>query len=89
MQYSYNAARGARGGSFTFTINTDSIKYDGSKKIETKNSLSNWNKVTSSVNLTEFDKIKTGSFRSHVDAPDFMYVITTDKRVHSICKCKV
>jgi len=62
MQYSYNAARGARGGSFTFTINTDSIKYDGSKKIETKNSLSNWNKVTSSVNLTELDKIVNARF---------------------------
>jgi hypothetical protein len=81
IQCSYNGAE--QGGSYTLIINKDSIKYSGDKKIETKNSASNWTALINSFNLTTFDKIKTGYFLAYIDGHDLSYVITTDKRVHA------
>jgi len=84
IQCSYNGAE--QGGSYTLTITKDSIKYEyaeGIRKFETQNSLSAWNMLRDSFNLTNFDKIQTTSFRSYIDGHDLSYVITTDKRTHS------
>jgi len=82
IQCSYNGAE--QGGSYTLVITKDSIKYSGDlRKFETKNSLSAWNKLKYSFNLTNFDKIQTTGFRSYIDGHDLSYVITTDKRTHS------
>ena len=81
IKSSYDGAR--EGGSYTLIINKDSIKYVFGNKIITDNSSSYWNKLTSLINLTDFDKIKTTGFESYIDGHDLSYVITTDKRVHS------
>lgn len=81
IQCSYNGAE--QGGSFTLTIDKDSIKYSGDGKIAIENSLSNWNKLKDSFNLTDFDKIQSTGFLSYIDGHDLSYIITTDKRVHS------
>lgn len=82
IQCSYNGAE--QGGSYTIAITKDSIKYSGDlKKFKIKNSLSAWNKLKDTFNLTDFDKIQTTRFRSYIDGHDLSYVITTDKRTHS------
>jgi hypothetical protein len=81
IQYSYNGAE--QGGSFSLTIDKDSIKCSGSKKLKTKISQSDWNRLINSFDLTTFDKIKRGEFLSYIDGHDWSYVITTDKRTHS------
>lgn len=76
----YNGAE--EGGNFTLTITKDSINYSGRKIIARRNSGAKWTKMTSLLNLSDFDKIETTKFWSYIDGHDLSYYIITDMRTH-------
>lgn len=74
-----------QGGNYNLKIDRDSIslQHFSNKPLKIANTPANWEKLKNSFTLSDFDKVKTGGFRSYIDGHDMAYTITTDKREHA------
>lgn len=86
---SYSSTGGRSGNYETMLISADSIIYiqaqrGDEKMIREKTANSDWNNLTTAVNLTEFDKIKSNPGHALYDGIDITISIDVGAQRHSI-----
>lgn len=91
LEITYDNGGGEPGGSITLNIRPDSTFYFSNtqqgraiKKLNAKTHIANWNKLTTKLNLAEFDKTPNGQQQREVDGIDTRIYIKTSKKTHTL-----